>query len=503
MRESKLRQEMELAATQHASELQALRSEATVTNAALEAVRRDLVAVKDDHAEKVRRNRVKMDDIEAQRSALQRELNLATRDIASKEFKIEKLVVEVEELRNRLARQDEAARTAERDVREQLRDTERELDMQRRQYKVLETKADDQAARLEELQLQRGEQAEKAGGLVAEIRSLQKSLADTDQQLANVSAMRQELEAALKTSEAARLLEVEAVQRTNEQRTAAEEHQRARLEEMRSHAEASKTATQRLEARLETSTKELQEAQREGARLEERIQNLEAAAVESAEALATRNAELAAARGQLQRQLDEISEVKANHTVHSAEVLSQLKERESTFEIMVQTQANQQRLLQEEAEAARRGLADEVAVLKQHREEVLTETAELQERVATLQASRSVADATVLELEQELSAACAALATAEEKCRNEEAELSEEKVRRLTEQDELMGALSEAKAKLYEERSRAEKLVFECNQNNSRLEMQEAIAAESQHLQHAAVEAESVMLERIHALEEV
>lgn len=43
----------------------------------------------------------------------------------------------------------------------------------------------------------------------------------------------------------------------------------------------------------------------------------------------------------------------------------------------------------------------------------------------------------------------------------------------------------------------------QCQQRDSTLNIQEAIAAESQHLQKAAVEAESVMLERIHTLEEV
>lgn len=47
--------------------------------------------------------------------------------------------------------------------------------------------------------------------------------------------------------------------------------------------------------------------------------------------------------------------LKAQHTLHSAEVQSQLKERETTFEIMVQTQRNQHILLEQEAEATQRG----------------------------------------------------------------------------------------------------------------------------------------------------
>jgi len=63
--------------------------------------------------------------------------------------------------------------------------------------------------------------------------------------------------------------------------------------------------------------------------------------------------------------------------------------------------------------------------------------------------------------------------------------------------------LTEARAGLAAEKSRAESLLAEWQQQASILELQEQIAAESQHLQSAAEEAESVMLKRIHALEEV
>lgn len=107
VREAKLRQEMELAAVQHSNEVQALRSEIASGKDRLETAQREASAARDEFEEKLRRQRAKNDELEGRQSALQRELNVTTRDVASKEFRVEKLTAEVEELRDKLARADE------------------------------------------------------------------------------------------------------------------------------------------------------------------------------------------------------------------------------------------------------------------------------------------------------------------------------------------------------------------------------------------------------------
>ena len=470
VREAKLRQEMELAAAQHANTVQLLRAEAAGLEEQLAASKQNIRAIKEDYDDRLKRQQSREDEIDNRRAASQRELNLATRDVAAKEFKIEKLTLEVEDLRSRLKQQDSAHRAEIRERKESGLDLEREITSQRRTIETLESQRAELTSQIEDLEQQQKASMQHAERLNNELATLREAQQKATQLAAEVITLKSQL------SESAQ--------------------EKERLEKYQQKFQATSTE-------LEEERTVLAQHKTRSSVLEVRVRELEGVADATAEELAAKTAQLASARSDLQRTIDEITEIKAQHTVHSAEVQSQLKERESTFEIMVQTQANQQRLLQQEAEAAQQGLADEIADMEHHQADTASEIAGLRDTIAALKSAASVAEAEDLVTKEELAEAQAAATKAQKKYETERSELSDEKVRRLTEQEKLTSALSEAKAALHSEKSKAEKLLLECLQKDSKMEIQEAIAAESQHLQAAAVEAESVMLERIHALEEV
>ena len=86
------------------------------------------------------------------------------------------------------------------------------------------------------------------------------------------------------------------------------------------HSRQSNATREELRAALEESRAAAAREEQLAARLDERVRSLEADAAKAGDEIATRDATLAGLRGELQRKLDEIANVKANHTVHAAEV---------------------------------------------------------------------------------------------------------------------------------------------------------------------------------------
>lgn len=133
VRESKLRQEMELAKTQHDSAVQMLKAQIAASKEKCEVAARNVIDIKEANAEKYRRLQNKFEDLQTHKAEIQRELNLASRDVAQKEFKIEKLSIEVEELREKEKRQIQNLRALERNTKESTLDLERESERNRRE----------------------------------------------------------------------------------------------------------------------------------------------------------------------------------------------------------------------------------------------------------------------------------------------------------------------------------------------------------------------------------